>query len=423
MKNLKAKKKNSNSMHHRGLWRPALLLCLFVCFLGACGSTKTQSQQEILPLSDLTLSDTAADEKDKEGTSANALSALAEKITATEAPAVEAAEEGAQTSEPTPEPEPTPEVITITISAAGDCALGNYVEQDYTNSFNQMYESVTPSYFFENVYEIFSQDDLTLVNLECVLTDSDAANPGRTYNIKGAPEYVEILTAGSVEAVSMGNNHRLDFYESGTADTVAVLQEADIVYAYDAIVGIYETKGIKIGILSVNEASQGAAVETYIKQDIAALQEADCDLIIACCHWGTEGTGEIEAYQQELGRKCIDWGVDLVLGCHPHVLQGIEEYQGKYIVYSMGNFCFGANRNPSDKDTMIVQQTFTFIDGVKQEETTFQIIPASLSSVSSRNDYCPTPAIGEAAARILEKINSLSVNFGFSLDAEGYPVK
>lgn len=60
-----------------------------------------------------------------------------------------------------------------------------------------------------------------------------------------------------------------------------------------------------------------------------------------------------------LGRKCVDWGADLVLGSHPHVLQGIELYQGKFIVYSLANFCFGGNRNPKDKDTMIFQQQFT----------------------------------------------------------------
>lgn len=314
--------------------------------------------------------------------------------------------------------------ISITISAVGDVTLGNYVGQDYAWSFRETYDMTEDkAYFFENVYDVFAGDDMTIVNLEGVFTYSDNMNPGRTYNIKGDPEYADILTLGSVEAVSMANNHKNDFGEAGIRDTLNALEPTDIVYAYDNNVGIYEVEGIRIGFVSVNEVSWGQGVEQLMQDGIAKLQEEGVDLILACCHWGIEREFYPTAYQQKFGRMCIDWGADLVVGHHPHVLQGVEEYQGKYIVYSLGNFCFGANRNPVDKDTMIVQQTFYFEEGQKQEETEFRMIPCSISSITSRNDYKPTPAEGDEALRIIGRINEYSSGFGVEFAENGYVIK
>lgn len=317
-----------------------------------------------------------------------------------------------------------PEEITITISAAGDATLGNYYGQDYSWSFREMWEKQQDaSYFLENVYDIFSGDDMTVVNLEGSLTRAEERRENQTYCISGDPEYVNILTEGSVEAVTMANNHRLDYFEQGTKDTVAALDDAGIAYAYDSHLGVYETKGIRIGFVAVNEVGQGAGVEKYLREGIGLLQEEGADLILACCHWGVERENYPEEYQQSLGKQCIDWGADLVLGHHPHVLQGIEEYKGKYIVYSLGNFCFGANRNPADKDCIIFQQTFTFLDGEQQTDTEARVIPCSISSVSNRNDYKPTPAGDDEARRILDRMNEYSMQFGVQLDEEGYIVK
>jgi poly-gamma-glutamate synthesis protein (capsule biosynthesis protein) len=264
---------------------------------------------------------------------------------------------------------------------------------------------------------------MTIVNLEGVLTDSENRQPDRTYNIKGAPEYVQILTEGSVEAVSFSNNHRQDYGEEGTSDTIDLLEDAEIMFAYDSTVGYYVKEDITIGFVSVNESTQGKGVEKYLEQGIAALKETDADIILACCHWGTERDYYPEVYQQELGKKCIDWGADLVIGHHPHVLQGVEEYKGKFIVHSLGNFCFGANRNPTDKDTMIFQQTFRFVDGVRQEDREIKVIPCRISSVSNRNDYCPTPAEGEEAIRIIGRINEFSKDMGVQFTDQGYLVQ
>lgn len=317
-----------------------------------------------------------------------------------------------------------PETISITISATGDVTMGNYVGQDYAWSFRETYNATEDKgYFFENVYDIFSEDDMTIVNLEGVLTYSEEMNPGRTYNIKGDPEYANILSLGSVEAVSMANNHRLDFWEKGSKDTLEALEPLGITYAYDSNVGIYETKGIRIGFVAVNEIGWGQGIEQLMQDGIAELKEEGVDLILACCHWGIEREYYPTDYQQTFGRKCIDWGADMVIGHHPHVLQGVEEYQGKYIIYSLANFCFGANRDPVDKDTMIAQQTFYFVDGQKQENTDFRMIPCSVSSVSSRNDFKPTPAQGDEALRIIGRVNEYSSGFGVQFDENGYVIK
>lgn len=319
----------------------------------------------------------------------------------------------------TDESEPGPKVVTITISAAGDVTLGNHHNQDYARSFNQMYDKQSPDYFFQNVKDIFIQDDLTIVNFEGVLTHSEEKQE-KTYSMKGLPAYVDILSAGSVEAVGFGNNHRLDYLKKGSDDTKDAFEKAGIVYAYDNITGVYTIKDISIGIVSVNEVSQGAGVEKYLREGIEKLKEEEnCLLVIAYCHWGIERENYPEEYQMELGKKCIDWGADLVLGSHPHVLQGVELYQGKFIVYSLANFCFGGNRNPVDKDTMIFQQTFTFVDDVKTEDTVAKVIPCSVSSVTDRNDFCPTPATGEEYVRILKRINEFSTPFSVSFDEEG----
>ena len=331
----------------------------------------------------------------------------------------ETAEETAISTEATETTVPEPQIVTLTITAAGDVTLGNHAGQGYEGTFREMYDKKDNAYFLQNVKDIFETDDMTIVNFEGVLTFCDDLVE-KEFNMKGDPEYIGILTEASVEAVSFGNNHRLDYGQQGSDDTVAAFEEAGIVYAYDNITGIYETQGIRIGFVSVNEVYDGNAVEAYLEDGIRYLREEEqVNLVIACCHWGEERENYPEDYQKELGHKCIDWGADLVLGAHAHVLQGVEVYKERFIVYGLANFCFGGNRNPKDKDTMIFQQTFTFVDGVKREGQEAKVIPCSVSSVSYRNDFCPTPADGGEYTRILGRINEYSSPFGVAFDEEG----
>lgn len=310
-----------------------------------------------------------------------------------------------------PEAQPEPEITTVTITATGDCTLGNTQDQSYSGSFNAYYDENGQDYFFGGVRDIFEADDLTLINLECVLSDA-TERVEKTFNLKGKPEYIGILTGSSIEACSLGNNHTYDYGEQGLADTQNVLDEAGITYGYNDHVGIYETAdGIKIGIVSASLLSQGADREAFIQNGIQEARNQGATIVIACCHWGIERDHYPSDYQQQLAHKIIDWGADLVVGNHPHVLQGVEVYNGKVICYSLGNFCFGGNKNPSDKNTAIYQQTFTLVDGELQTDLDASILPCRLSGSSSYNDFRPIVAEGDTAADILELMNTYSAPY------------
>lgn len=123
---------------------------------------------------------------------------------------------------------------------------------------------------------------------------------------------------------------------------------------------------------------------------------------------GTEKETVPDETQIQLGHIAVDEGADLVIGSHPHVIQGYEKYNGRYIVYSLGNFCFGGNPNPSDKDCMIFQQTFTVTGNDVATDDNINVIPCSISSVSNSNNYQPTPATGDEKTRIEAKIKKSS---------------
>ena len=303
------------------------------------------------------------------------------------------------------------EPVTITISAVGDCTLGTDEYFNQSTSLPAYAEEYGLDYFFSNVADIFTADDLTIVNFEGVLTTS-TARADKTYAFKGDPSYTEILTSGGVEACNLANNHSHDYGSGSYDDTVEYLEAAGLItFGYDSV-AVTEVNGVKVGLVGIYELADPEGCAEDLEACMEAVQEQGAELIIVSFHWGTEKATVPDATQISLGHLAVDLGANLVIGHHAHVLQGIEEYNGVNIVYSLGNFCFGGNSNPSDKDTMIYQQTFTIVDGEVQEDLDVTIIPCSLSSVSSYNDYCPTPAEGDEAERILAKIQERSDAIG-----------
>ena len=237
----------------------------------------------------------------------------------------------------------------------------------------------------------------------------------KQFSFKGDPSYTEILTNGSVEACNLANNHSKDYGIQGYEDTIANVEAAGIkTFGYERT-AIWETNGVKVGLAGVYELAEGMDCQDDMTAAIQSLKDAGADLVIVSFHWGVEKENYPDETQQTLAHAAIDQGADLVLGHHPHVLQGIEKYQGKYIVYSLGNFCFGGNKNPSDKDTMIFQQTFTLENGEVVEDDAINIIPCRISSEDDYNNYQPTPAEGEEAQRILGRIQEYSQGFGTQL--------
>lgn len=299
--------------------------------------------------------------------------------------------------------------VSLTLSVVGDCTLGTDETFDYDTSLNAYYENYGADYFLQNVKDIFSTDDLTIANFEGTFTDSDERED-KTFAFKAPASYASILTGGSVEAVNTANNHSHDYGEQSFNDTLAALDDAGIVhFGYDET-AVMDVKGIKVGLVGIYELYDHLEREQQLKDNIAKVKADGAQLIVVIFHWGNETETVPDSNQTTLGRIAIDEGADLVCGHHPHVLQGIETYKGRNIVYSLGNFCFGGNSSPSDMDTMIYQQTFTIdADGVKKDNVT-NIIPCSISSAAydGYNNYQPTPAEGDEATRILGKINERS---------------
>lgn len=310
--------------------------------------------------------------------------------------------------EETTTPEPTAEPVSITVSMVGDCTLGTDVNFDQSTSFDAFYQMKNdPGYFFQNVKDIFTADDLTVTNMEGTLTTSNDRQQ-KTFAFKGDPSYTEILTRGGVEATNLANNHSHDYGDQSYEDTIQYLEAAGITtFGYDRT-AVMDVKGIKVGLIGIYELKDGLGRQQQVIDTIQEVKDQGAQVIIVSFHWGTEKSNIPDDIQKTLAHLAIDQGADLVVGHHPHVLQGIEKYQGKNIVYSLGNFCFGGNKNPSDKDTMIFQQTFTVENGELVEDDVTNIIPCSLSSESGYNNYQPMVLEGSEKERVLQKIEEFS---------------
>lgn len=315
-------------------------------------------------------------------------------------PAVVPTEVPAAMEVPMPTEVPAPEVTRITITAVGDCTLGGNVPSGGDDRFDSYVQKYGYDYFFENVRDIFENDDLTIVNLEGPLTTSNSMRANRTFNFRGKTEYVNILSGSSVEVCNVANNHSQDFGKSGLSQTAEVLSEAGIgVTGYEKV---YTTtvNGVRVSFLGFTQWD-------YTAREIQKACEkarADCDLLIVSVHWGEEKNYRATDLQKSLGRAAIDGGADLVLGHHSHVIGGVDQYKGKYIIYSLGNFCFGGNGNPSDQRTLIFQQTFEFDASGQWTNGGINIIPAAVSSTGSKNNFQPMMLTGEAGEDLLKNI-------------------
>ena len=317
----------------------------------------------------------------------------------TTAPTTEPTTEPPTTEPPTTEPQP----ITYTLSFAGDCTLAS--DHNTYNAATGFIKVVGDKYDypFQNALPYFSNDDFTLVNLECVL--SGKLTPvSKKFRFRGPVENVKMLTAGSIEAVNLANNHTKDYGNTGYKNTLETLTNEKITYVESFNTATYTTaSGLKIGLY----AATGNISTSDIKNDVKKLRDEGAQIVIASFHWGVEYSYRPNATQKKIAHAAIDAGADIVVGHHPHVLQPVEKYGNGVIYYSLGNFCFGGNRNPDDKDTVLIQQlVIQDPDGtVRLGET--KLIPFRVSSVTDKNDYKPTPLDPNDSAykRVLSKLD------------------
>jgi len=310
---------------------------------------------------------------------------------------------------------------TITMTFVGDCTLG--CDADWfkdERSFVKVIEREGMDHPFQLVRDVFFEDDLTVVNLEGVLADSDSGMwAGRKYNFRGPTAYAQILQDASVELATLGNNHCTDFGQTGLASTKKALTDIGIGYAIADEAYVFEKNGIRIGVISY--ISNVYERNIKIMPDIVAKLKNDqgCAAVVLCIHAGEEYSFKHANGQRNYARKAIDAGVDLVIGHHPHVLQGLSVYQNRNIVYSLGNFSFGGNRRIKKEHyhSMAARVVMSFEDGkyVGQQLT---ILPAINTGTLESNNYQPYWATGTLADEVM-KILQKDTDYSLAPYVEG----
>ncbi len=323
-------------------------------------------------------------------------------------------------------------VRTVTLTAVGDCTLGRNHKMGPEKSWDELFEKNGSDYFLRCVAPVFRKADIAIANLEGVLTSqperqvmfyrqkSDAVQE-KVFCYLGKPEYIRALTDGGINAVTFANNHNMDYGVQGFIDTVEACRQADLPIAYYDTVIRRKVDDITVGIVSADFSYLDTKIGTGYLRKAMADARRDCNLIIACIHWGLNYKVNPNAEQKKLGHLCVDLGADLVLGSHAHILQGIERYKGRYICYSMGNFCYGGRKSPKDNDTAILRKTFSFFDGKLQIDDELEIIPCWMSGSNEVNDFRPVIKTDEEADAIITKINMRSAAFGVSFGNDGKP--
>ncbi len=286
--------------------------------------------------------------------------------------------------------------ILITITGTGDFTVGGDSRKS-SNIWDKELDRHDGDFQFalKNIRDVLAQDDLTIVNFEGTLTESTYVPSSKRENqflFSAPPEYVAMLTENSIEAVSLENNHVMDHGEDVYTETQTHLSNAGVIWSGDGEIGVYEAKGIQIAMLSYLCIDRYDQLWDVVPADIAAAK-AQYPIVIVNFHWGNELDYAPTKNQIKMGRLAVDSGADLVLGHHSHRIQPIEYYNGAYICYSLGNFCFAGNSKPSDMTSYLFQTRFRIREGENGQEISnegFIIIPIRISSRTDRNDFIPT---------------------------------
>lgn len=290
----------------------------------------------------------------------------------------------------------------ILLTFAGDCTLGSEeATRTQETSLVMTAKKKGYDYFFAQMRELFEQDDQTIINLEGVLSDSNAQESrSKRYRFRGPTEFVRILTGSSIEACGLSNNHFSDFGKQGEESTKAALGENGIGWFRGFDYYVFEKEGIRIAFIALentivyNEFFKVKALMADLKEN------GEANAIVACWHTGHEYRGAHEPSTQKTCELLISYGADLVINTHPHVLQGISIYQDRCIFYSLGNFVFGGNdrirtekfkqdKTVSTLYSMALQVRMLFTDDGKYLGQQPVIYPVYTSSAAPMNNYQP----------------------------------
>ena len=285
------------------------------------------------------------------------------------------------------------------ISLAEDCSIGDTLRGiGVASSYHSVISREGYDWPFSKVIQYLSEDDLTVANLEVVLTDRKN-HQDKMHPLRGLPEHVNVLLAGSIEVVNTVNNHCYDFYREGYVDTLAALDEAGVsrfgsIYytkknGFDDLL-VRDVNGIRFGFVGICYP-QSTDINPMISRIRQLKEEDHCDVVVVSLHWGREEHMKPESTQAALPKTLIDNGADVIYGHHPHVLQPVMFYKGKPVFFSTGNFTFGSMSNV-DPHTGIFR-LFYRKTGEKTVLEKVQVIPCH---TSGNNDYRPYELTEEA---------------------------
>jgi poly-gamma-glutamate synthesis protein (capsule biosynthesis protein) len=314
-----------------------------------------------------------------------------------------------------------PPAERVTIAAVGDIMLGHRA--------GPWVQREGPDYPFVHVLPVLREAQVVIGNLEAPISTRGTAVENKQFTLRAGPEAVQALKAAGVGVVTLANNHILDFGPPALQDTLTALAEHGILWSgagmdlTDARApALLKAGGRTIAFLSYSltfpvefYASTGRpgtapGYKDFVRRDIQAVRSR-ADLVVVSFHWGAELMTSAKDYQQDLGRKAIDWGADLVLGHHPHILQELELYRGRLIAYSLGNFVFGSE---SERTNFSIILLCTF-----EGKTLVRVEAVPLDVNNYRVTYQPQVLRGERAAAVLDGINAASEKYRTRLELKG----
>ena len=318
----------------------------------------------------------------------------------------------------------------ITLSFAGDCTFGTVNGDGSAVRFPAVYRrSSLKDYPFHRVKPWFLSDDLTVVNFECTLTNA-VKMADKQWHFKGDARYASIFPEGSVEAVGLSNNHSHDYLEAGFRDTISNFRRAHVPVFYQNTPYVTTVRGVQTVIIGdctvVGEnTTEIDGAPRRVLREIQQYKKPG-NIVVVVMHWGSELAPTPFAWQQRLGRAFIDAGADAVVGHHPHVVQGIERYHGRYIAYSLGNFAFGGNSLARQPETFILRLRFG-VNGGGMRVSSVSIVPCLTTSSPLRNsagvlpnNYQPMPVFGPAADQVAALVLKRSAGLQYGMKRIAY---
>jgi len=316
---------------------------------------------------------------------------------------------------PTATPIPTPSPLSVSISIGGDVMFDSYVSETINK--------IGLDNYIEDIAPIFKCSDISMVNLETAISTRGEKEKDKQFTFRADSKYLQVLASSGINVVTLANNHSLDFGATALEDTFSYLTEKNIAFVGagrdmdEASKAIHINKNnVKITILgsshvipfvSWNAGSKSTGLATTydptrLNSEIRKAKSIS-DFVICYIHWGEEGKNLPVEYQKVLAHSYIDNGADLVVGSHPHVLQGIEYYKNKTILYSMGNLIF----TDMYKKTAIAKITIN-----NTKSVSLKILPVDIVNFKPTlvNDY-------EKSHMLFKELESIS--FGVKIDTSG----